>query len=279
MTIYEKGKLYDVPIIDLKPDPAQPRKSLDPQALEELAASIRIKGIIQPLLFRTGEAGWLYIVAGERRYQAAKNIGLLVVPGICLRGHDPISPESGNVSQDSPEINAAEIALIENVQRQDLTCIEEAEALKRLMDDEGYNQDQLAGVIGESPGAISESLSLTNLPQAIRDECRGDRTVSKKRLVEISRKKQQRAMSTAYAKYREELQKEQAGVAKTRQKLPPAASLCQTLDTAREKLDKADLADWSDDDIQLANEAVNSLRESLDNFTNPPPPPSPMTLS
>jgi len=262
MTTYEKGKLYDLPIIDLKPDPAQPRKSLDPQALEELAASIRLQGIIQPLLFRQGEAGWLYIVAGERRYQAAKNIGLLIVPGICVEG------------------KAAEIALIENVQRQDLTCIEEAEALKRLMDEEGYNQEQVADVIGKSPSAISESLSLTNLPQEIRDECRGDRTVSKKRLLEISRKKQQRAMNTAYAKYREELQKELAGGAKTRQKLTPAASLCQTLDKAREKLDKTDLADWSDDDIRLANEAVNSLRESLDNFTNPPPSPPPsMALS
>jgi len=250
---YEKGKLYDLPIIDLKADPKQPRKSMDQQALEELAASVRLKGIIQPLLFRVPEDDpYLLIVAGERRHKAAQMAGLLTVPGMCVEG------------------NAAEIALIENVQRQDLTCIEEAEALKRLMDEEGYTQDQLSDVIGKPRATINDSISLTKLPQDIRDECRGDRTVSKTKLIEIARKKQQRAMSTAYAKYKEELQKEQAGVTKTRAKLSAAAALCQTLDKAREKLDKTDITDWSDDDLLAANESINSLKESLENFTNPP---------
>ena len=138
--------------------------------------------------------------------------GLLIVPGLCVEG------------------NAAEIALIENVQRQDLTCIEEAEALKRLMDEESYTQDQLAVVIGKPRSTITESLSLTNLPLKVRDDCRGDRAVSKTRLIEIARKKQQRAMSTAYAKYKEELQKAQAGATKIREKLTPAAIFCQSLD-------------------------------------------------
>ncbi|MEI6315602.1 MAG: ParB/RepB/Spo0J family partition protein, partial [Syntrophus sp. (in: bacteria)] len=187
MTTYEKGKLYDLPIIDLKPDPNQPRKSMDLQALEDLAASVRLKGIIQPILFRVEvDNPYLLIVAGERRHKAAQMAGLLIIPGICLRGNEPISPESGSPS---PEINAAEIALIENVQRQDLTCIEEAEALKRLMDEEGYTQEQLSDVIGKPRATINDSISLTKLPQDIRDECRGDRTVSKKKLVEIARKK------------------------------------------------------------------------------------------
>ena len=274
---YEKGKLYDVPIIDLKPDPKQPRKSMDQQALEELAASVRLKGIIQPILFRVPDDDpYLLIVAGERRHKAAQMAGLLIIPGICLRGTpgiagpDPISPESGIVSQDSPEINAAEIALIENVQRQDLTCIEEAEALKRLMDEEGYTQEQLSDVIGKPRATINDSISLTKLPQDIRDECRGERKFSKTRLIEIARKKQQRAMSTAYAKYKEELQKELAGATKTRQKLTASAALCQTLDKAREKLDKTDITDWSDADLLATNESINSLKVSLENFTTPP---------
>jgi len=251
--MYEKGKLYDLSIIDLKPDPKQPRKSMDLQALEELAASVRLKGIIQPLLFRvTDESTYLLIVAGERRFKAAQMAGLLIIPGICVEG------------------NAAEIALIENVQRQDLTCIEEAEALKRLMDEEGYTQDQLSAAIGKPRATINDSISLTKLPQAIRDECRGNRTVSKKKLIEISRKKQQRAMTTAYAKYKEELQKEQEEGAKKREKLPAVAVFCQSLDKTREKLEKTDIADWSEDDIMAANDSINRLREALDNFTNPP---------
>ena len=207
---YEKGKLYDLPIIDLKRDPKQPRKSFDQQAMEDLVASVRLKGIIQPILFRVPDDDpYLFIVAGERRHKAAQMADLLIIPGICTDG------------------NPSEIALIENVQRQDLTCIEEAEALKRLMDEEKYTQDHLAVVIGKPRATINDSISLTKLPQEIRDECRGDRTVSKKKLVEIARKKQQRAMSTAYAKYKEELQKELAGVTKTREKLS-ASSFCSS---------------------------------------------------
>ena len=72
MTTYEKGKLYQISIIDFKPDPDQPRKVIDPDALAELAASIKKYGILTPLLFRTADQGWLYIVAGERRYLLAQ---------------------------------------------------------------------------------------------------------------------------------------------------------------------------------------------------------------
>ncbi len=250
---YEKGKLYDLPIIDLKADPNQPRKSMDLQALEDLAASVKLKGIIQPILFRvTDENTYLIIVAGERRHKAAQMAGLLTIPGICVEG------------------NAVEIALVENLQRQDITCIEEAEALKRLMDEEKYTQEQLAAVIGKPRATITETLSLANLPQEIRNECRGDRQMSKKRLVEISRKKQQRAMTTAYEKYREELQKENEGGTKRREKLTASAIFCQSLDKSRERVEKTDVSEWSDDDIMAANDSINRLREALDNFTNPP---------
>jgi len=77
-------------------------------------------------------------------------------------------------------------------------------------------------------------------------------------------------MNTAYAKYKEELQKEQAGIPKTREKLPAVAVFCQSLDKSREKLEKTNIADWSEDDIMSANDSINRLREALDNFTNPP---------
>jgi len=250
---YEKGKLYDLSIIDLKPDTSQPRKSMDLQALDELAASIKAHGIIQPILFRVADDNpYLLIVAGERRYKAAQIVGLLIIPGMCVEG------------------NAAEIALIENIQRQDLTCVEEAEAFQKLMDEAYYSPDQLATAIGKPRSTVSDSLYLMRLPQEIRDDCRGDRKISKTRLIEISRKKQQRAMTTAYTKYKEELQQEQEGEKKIREKLSAASSLCQSLDKSREKLDKSDIADWSEDDVMAVNDSISNLREALDNFTNPP---------
>ncbi|MHB8091108.1 MAG: ParB/RepB/Spo0J family partition protein [Syntrophales bacterium] len=252
MIMYEKGKLYDIPIIDLRTDPNQPRKSIEPQALADLTESIKLQGIIQPILFRvTPESPYLIIVAGERRFMAAQNAGLFTVPGIFVEG------------------NTAEIALVENLQRQDLTCIEEAEALKKLMDDAKYTQEQLAGVIGKPRATIADTLSLTNLPVEIRDECRGDRTVSKTRLIDISRKKQQRAMTTAYAKYREELRKAQGGGTKKRVTLTAGAALCQALDKTRERVEKTDLAALSAEDRQAANDSFNSLREAIDNCLNP----------
>jgi len=182
---FEKGKLYNLPIIDIKPDPDQPRKYMDPQALEELAASVKQLGILQPVLFRQGEQGYVILVAGERRFAAAKMAGLLSVPGMFVEG--------------SP----SEIALVENLQRQDLTVIEEAEALGRLVDTMAYTHEQAAGVIGKSRQAVTDIMALNRLPQEIRDDCRSNPKCPRQILVEITRKKQDRAMITLYNKYKE----------------------------------------------------------------------------
>ncbi len=87
-TQYEKGKLYDIPIIDLRPDPDQPLKFIDPEALADLTESIRLQGIIEPILFRvTPDSSYLIIVAGERRYRAAQDAGLFTLPGILGEGN------------------------------------------------------------------------------------------------------------------------------------------------------------------------------------------------
>ncbi len=247
---YERGKLYEVPVIDFKNDPNQPRKYMDPQGLEELAASIRTHGILGPVLFRSGDQGWVIIVAGERRLAAAKMAGLHVIPGICVEG------------------NHAEIALVENLLRQDLTAVEEAEALKRLMDEQNYTQEQLAGVIGKPRTTINEMLLINRLPPEIRDECRGNTDIPKSDLVEISRKKQERGMRSAFEKLKERLQKEREGK-RPREVKTPAGVLCALLEKTRERLDKAEIADWSDADLAALNDAVAGLREALDAFENP----------
>ena len=247
---YERGKLYEVPVIDFKNDPNQPRKYMDPQGLEELAASIRTHGILEPVLFRSGDQGWVIIVTGERRLAAAKMAGLHVIPGICVEG------------------NHAEIALVENLLRQDLTAVEEAEALKRLMDEQNYTQEQLAGAIGKPRTTINEMLLINRLPSEIRDECRGNADIPKSDLVEISRKKQERGMRSAFEKLKERLQKEREGK-RPREVKTPAGVLCALLEKTRERLDKAEIADWSDADLAALNDAVAGLREALDAFENP----------
>ena len=107
---FEKGILYHLSIIDFKNDAQQPRKTLDTAALDELTASIKEHGILEPVLFKEGDQGYVTVVAGERRIEAAKKAGLLTIPALYVDG------------------NAAEIALVENIQRQELNAIEEAKA-------------------------------------------------------------------------------------------------------------------------------------------------------
>jgi len=254
---YEKGKLYNLPIDDLNPDTNQPRKFMESQALEELTASVKTYGVIQPLLFRvaTGhdpispeigivsqasvaEAGIvsqdsgqvppsLFIVAGERRFEAAKIAGLTTVPAILVEG------------------NTSEIALVENLLRQDLTPVEEAEALQRLKDEQKYSDEQLGAIIGKARTTLNEMLSLNKLPQEIRDECRGDRTINKSTLITIARKKQARAMMTAYNAYKAK----QLKAPTTRQKKDPndPQPLFDMLDKAITKLQSIDTTAWTEE--------------------------------
>ena len=136
--IYEKGKLYNISIVDFQHDPNQPRKYFDPEALEELAASLRKHGILQPVLFRPGAEGYVIIVAGERRIEAAKMAEINLIPAIMVDG------------------NADEIALVENLQRKDLTPVEEAEAIDRMMKKYTYKQEDLMGIVNKSQPMISE---------------------------------------------------------------------------------------------------------------------------
>jgi len=242
---YQKGVLYDIPVIDLKTDPNQPRKTLDPQALEELTASIKQVGVLQPVLFRPGDAGYLYLVAGERRFAAAKNAGLLTIPGMYVDG--------------SP----AEIALVENLLRQDLTAVEEAEALQRLKDEQKYTDEQLSGVIGRARTTLSDILLISRLPAEIRDEARGDRKVAKSTLIEIARKKQARGMQTAWTKYKEKQAKAAAGA--TRKEKAPATpeELIDWVTKANTKLNTIDPAPWTEEEKTAFTEALEDLQETI----------------
>jgi ParB family chromosome partitioning protein len=148
----------DVSIVSLEalvPSPRQPRKNFAPDTLEELAASIRSQGIVQPLLVRPTDDGAQYeIVAGERRWRAARLAGLMEIP-VLVR---PLS---------DMEVMAA--ALIENLQREDLNPLEEARALAALRTEFGLSQDELANTLGKSRPAIANALRLLNLNAEAQD--------------------------------------------------------------------------------------------------------------
>jgi ParB family chromosome partitioning protein len=247
---YKKGKLYDLPINDLKPDPNQPWKSIDPQGQEEMNASVKTYGIIQPILFRV-DSPYLITVAGERRFKAAQQVGLATVPGICVEG------------------NASEIALVENLLRQDLTAIEEAEALQRLKEEQQYTDEQLSGVIGKARTTISDIMLINRLPPEIRDECRGDRKISKNVLIEIARKKQVRGMQTAYEKYKEKVKKAAEGRTKQEKEPETAADVMTWLSKAVNRLHGLDISAWTEDEKGAFNQTLMDLQETIQALLNP----------
>jgi ParB family chromosome partitioning protein len=225
---------------------------MDPVALEELTASIIQMGIIQPVVCRQDpETGLVYTVAGERRCAAARKAGLATVPAVFIDGG-----------------NFAEIALVENLLRQDLNPVEEAEALQRLMDDHAYQQEQLATIIGKSQPTISRSLSLNRLPKEIRDQCRQDPTVPRNVLVEIAQKKQERSMLTQFQKYQDQqakaAAKETGTAAPAGRKRTRAEAIANTIGITAAKIGDLEFPDFSKEDRAIIIDAMNSMKETLD---------------
>lgn len=139
-----------LPISQVEPGLNQPRKRFDPETLAELADSIRIHGIIQPLTVRRLSTGYYQIIAGERRWRAAKDAGLREVPVVIIEADDK---------------KVMEIGLIENLQREDLNPVEEARGYQTLMEEYGLTQEQVAQQMGKSRPAITNTLRLLALPE------------------------------------------------------------------------------------------------------------------
>ncbi|MCZ4296036.1 ParB/RepB/Spo0J family partition protein [Vibrio sinaloensis] len=147
------GNLTDLNINSLKPGVYQPRKEMEPEALEELAASIESQGIIQPIVVRQVQGDKFEIIAGERRWRAARKAGLKQVPCVVKNVDDRA---------------AIAMALIENIQREDLNVIEEAMALDRLQEEFNLTHQQVADVIGKSRAAVSNLLRLNQLENDVK---------------------------------------------------------------------------------------------------------------
>jgi ParB family chromosome partitioning protein len=166
-----------IPIDQIDPNPDQPRQAMGD--LSELIASVAEKGIIEPLIVRQ-RAGRFQIVAGERRYQAAVQVGLTGVPVVI---------------RDVDDQEVIELALIENLQRKDLTAFEEAEALHSLSSRSNLTHEQVAKRIGKSRTAITESLSIHEMPAEIKQLCRLADISSKSLLLQIVRQRDPEKMA------------------------------------------------------------------------------------
>lgn len=158
--VEDEGKSYfSCPIEDIRPNREQPRKTFAPDKLEELAASIREKGIIQPLVVRRMSEHY-ELVAGERRWRAAQKAGLHEVPVVI---------------QDISDDTALEMALIENIQREDLNAIEQAEAFHALIEKFHLSQEEMAKRVGKDRSTVANSLRLLKLPDVIKNDILEDR--------------------------------------------------------------------------------------------------------
>ena len=163
-----RGGVREIEIARIRPNPEQPRVQFDEEALEELAQSIRERGVLQPILLRADGDGYM-IVAGERRWRAAQRAQLHAIPAIV---------------RDIDESTTAELALIENIQREDLNPLEEAEGFRQLIARHGHTQEGVAAIIHKSRSHVTNLLRLLDLPEFVRQSLlRGDISMGHARAV------------------------------------------------------------------------------------------------
>jgi len=148
-----EGELQQLRVDQIRPGKYQPRQAMDPERLQELAASIKAQGLIQPIVVRAVAGGNHEIIAGERRWRAAQIAGLAEIPALV---------------RDVTDHAVIAMALIENIQREELTPLEEASALQRLIGEFNYTHQQTADAVGRSRASVSNLLRLLDLPDAIR---------------------------------------------------------------------------------------------------------------
>jgi ParB family chromosome partitioning protein len=149
----EDSPIKEIKLTEIEPNKSQPRKNFDEEKLEALAESIKTHGVIQPIIVKKLESGFYQIIAGERRWRAARLAGLKTIPVII---------------KDYEKKEVLEIALIENLQREDLNPIEESEAYQNLINEFNLTQEEISARVGKSRSAIANALRLLNLPEGIK---------------------------------------------------------------------------------------------------------------
>ena len=194
----KSGQLEEIPIEQVKPNPFQPRREFDPKALEELAESIKSQGVLQPILVaRDGED--YVLIAGERRIRASKLAGLEKIPAIVL-------PEKPSDEQ------LVFLALVENLQREDLDPVEEAEAYRTLAEKFGMTQEEIARRVGKSRPAVANALRLLRLPPKVLELLRERKITTGHAIVLLEEPDPQRQVRLAQLAARRGLSVERLGL-------------------------------------------------------------------
>ncbi len=180
--VTNKANIINLRLDQIFPNPDQPRKFFNEDALIELSESIKSHGVLQPIIVKKFEKDTFILVAGERRYRAAKLAKLDKIPAL-IRFENPL-----------------EIAMIENIQRENLKPLEEAEGLQMLIDRFDYTHEDLGKVIGKSRTSVTEILSLNKLPEQIKSECRTSDKYSKSLLLHVVREQKELKMLRLWEK-------------------------------------------------------------------------------
>ena len=241
-TKYTKGRLYRLKIYDLQPDPNQARKFMDPIALNELADSIRKHGVLTPIQFRQTEELALVIVSGHRRVKASDKAGLTEISGTFTAGDTRLQ------------------GFVENLQREGLRPIDEAEEMAALMEEYKLNQSQLAESLGKGQSSVSETMTLNRLPVDIRDACRTNPNIPKTELLKIAKVKDESGMRRKFETY-------MAAAAKIGQPAvrKPKLSAQRTLITKTDELGGEFVSvpwrEWSEDDQNDLANALKGIRD------------------
>jgi ParB family chromosome partitioning protein len=223
-----------VPVDEIQPNPDQPRKHFDEEKLAELAASLKVHGLLQPIVVRRVD-GRFELVAGERRLRAAQLAEIDRLPALVREMEDPL-----------------EIALIENLQREDLSPLEEAEALAQLIERHGYSHREVADILGKSRPYVSNTLALTRLPVSVKNDIHQEGSeVSRELLMAVARQEDPQASMILWRRLQlgllsvRRFREEQAGTRPERAPLLDVLSAARRLNRALmrvldEELDDAD---------------------------------------
>ncbi|MBN2460944.1 MAG: ParB/RepB/Spo0J family partition protein [Candidatus Cloacimonetes bacterium] len=246
---YQVRHIYYLAIDKIKPNPQQPRQYFNQAALEELSASIKQKGVLQPVLVRSEADDNIILIAGERRWRAARMAGLKEVPALFI--------------QDNP----LEISLIENLQRENLQPLEEAEALGRMVSEYKYTQEKLALVIGKARTTVTEILSLNRLPEAVKKECQ-QLDLPRRTLVELARQESEKKMQQLLSRIRKDALKSDAvrQLSRSKKAVAPAEQLLKKTRGVLAALQEFEFGQSGGKAYLELMQELKSLRDLLDDL-------------
>lgn len=240
-SINQKENVQLISLGIIKPNPDQPRKYFDEKTMNHLTESIKRNGVLQPIILRRNGEEFI-IVAGERRFLAAKIAGLETIPALIREFRDN-----------------SEISLVENLLRENLNPIEEAEAVVELIQRNNYKDKDLVDILGKAKSTISEIKKLTDLPESIKRECRKSNDWSRSVLLEIARQPTQLKMLKLYERIKKQnLNKGQIRAItrdkeKNRDKIKIISEKIQTIDKSLEKIT------WNDYEDNQKAELIKNL--------------------